>query len=159
MRRRRELMSVEGRRLQAVRLEELWRGRRLVRMRGGHGIEVAQGLLLEERGVVLIALLSGRGKKREVTVVEIRREIVLLRLGVEGDGGVGPGGRLLSEARAGIKAVCRVDGVGLCTEEAVCAEGVVIGMQRSCECSLLLLLKSLLLLLLLLQLLLLLLLL
>jgi hypothetical protein len=74
----------------------------------------------------------------------------VLRLGVQGEGGVGAGGRLLSEARAGIKAVCRVDGVGLCAEEAVCAKGVVVGMQRRRECSLLLLLESLLLLLLLL---------
>lgn len=30
-----------------------------MRVRGGHGIEVAQRRLLEEGGVVLIALLSG----------------------------------------------------------------------------------------------------
>lgn len=115
-------MLVEGGRLETFGRVEPWRGRRLMRMRRGHGIEVAKGRLLKEGGVVLIALLSGRGEEREITVVEVWREVVLLRLGVQRQGGVGAGGRLLSEARAGVKAGIRVGSVGLCTEEAVCVE-------------------------------------
>lgn len=98
-------------------------------MRGGHGIDVAKGSLVEERGVVLVSLLSRRGEEREVTVVKVWREIILLRLGVQGKGGVGAGSpRLLSEACAGIEAGSRVGSVGLCAEEPVCVEGFEVGM-------------------------------
>jgi hypothetical protein len=92
-------------------------------VRGGHSIDVAKWRLIKERSVVLISLFSGRGKEREITVREVWREIILLRLGVQRRGGVGTGSlRLLSEARAGIKAGSRVGGVGLCAEEAACVE-------------------------------------
>lgn len=111
-----------------------------MRVRGGHGIEVAKRRLLKEGSVVLVSLFSARGKEREITVVQVWREIIVLRLGVQRQGGVGAGGRLLSEARAGVKAGGRVGSVGLCAEEAACAERFVVGMQRCRECSMLLLL-------------------
>lgn len=78
-----------------------------MRMRGGHGIDIAKcRLLVKERSVILISLLSARRKERKIAVGKIGRNIIVLRLGVQRRGGVGTGSlRLLSEACAGVKAV------------------------------------------------------
>lgn len=94
-----------------------------MRVRGGHGIDIAKCRLLKERGAVLISLLSARREERKIAVREIRRDIIMLRLSVQRRGGVGTGSlRLLSEACAGVKAGSRVDSAGLCAEEAAGVE-------------------------------------
>lgn len=94
-----------------------------MRVRGGHGIDIAQCRLVKERSVVLISLVSARREEGKISVGKIGRDIIMLRLGVQRRGGVGTGSlRLLSEACAGVKAGGRVDSVGLGAEKAVGVE-------------------------------------
>lgn len=94
----------------AVVLEEMRRGRGLVRLRGSHIVDVAgvQSRLVKQRRVKLVARGASRREERKVAVVQVGRQIGRLRLRVEGQRGVGAGRR-----RVLAKAIVRVEDVGL----------------------------------------------
>lgn len=85
-------------RLADVRLEEVRRSRRVMRLgsRRRHVADFvgAQTRLFEKRRVVKLVTLSSRlWEKRKVAVVEVWREVGRLRLRIERQDGIGAGAR------------------------------------------------------------------
>lgn len=120
--------------LRSIGLKEVRRGSRRMRPRRRHAIDIVgvQRRLLEERCVILISLT--RWEEGEVAVVEIGRQIVGLRLGIEVSARCR---ELLVEVGARVEEVVGVRDVLLAEQgrllEVVVAEGVEVGVGSSRE--------------------------